>query len=68
VLAKLGMDARANVLDVDMVGLDTANRVLDLSDGSQLPYDLLLITSGLQEPTLGFVVRLARLCGASPCE
>lgn len=48
VIAKLGLEARVDLLDAEMVGLDRANRGVELSDGSQLAYDLLLITSGLQ--------------------
>jgi hypothetical protein len=47
-IAKLGLDARVAVVDAEMVGLDRTSRLLELSDGSQLPYDILMVTSGLQ--------------------
>lgn len=47
-LAKLGLDARVSIIDAEMVGLDRASRLLELSDGSQLPFDVLLVTCGLQ--------------------
>ncbi|KAL6751227.1 hypothetical protein V8C86DRAFT_2782277 [Haematococcus lacustris] len=50
-IAKLGLDARVTLLDAEMVGLDRGNRMLELSDGSQLPYDVLVVAAGLQEQT-----------------
>lgn len=49
VIARLGFEARVLLLDAEMVGLDRAARVVDLSDGSQLAYNQLLITAGTQD-------------------
>ena len=38
-------------VDAELIGLDVSQRMAELSDGSSLPYDLLLVTSGLQEQT-----------------
>ena len=45
------------VLDAELVGIDTAQRVAQLGDvgETQLPYDLLVVASGLQEQTRGSV-------------
>jgi hypothetical protein len=42
------------------VGLDREARAVQLSDGSELQYDLLLITCGLQEQTCNEMVRRSR--------
>ena len=58
VIAKMGLEARVSLLDAEMVGLDRAQQIIELSDGSQLGYDLLLVTCGLQ---------VRRLRAAYPC-
>ena len=58
VVARLGLEARVTILDAELVGLDSQQRVVSLSSESgesQLTYDLLLVTSGLQEQTRGRV-------------
>ena len=58
VVARLGLEARVTILDAELVGLDTKQRTVQIhgEEGeSQLPYDLLLVTSGLQEQTRGRV-------------
>ncbi len=57
VISRLGLDTRVALVDAEMVGLDTQNRMIELSDGSHLPYDLLVITCGLQEQTCNDMVR-----------
>lgn len=39
-------------MDADMVGLDRAGQAIALSNGEQLNYNFLVITCGLQEPTV----------------
>lgn len=51
VIAKLGLDARVTLLDAEVVGLDREGRVIELSDGSQLAYDVMLVACGMQEQT-----------------
>lgn len=53
-----GLHASVTILDAEMVGLDRQERVSILSDGREVQYGLLLLTAGLQDPT---VVRLAQL-------
>jgi NADH dehydrogenase FAD-containing subunit len=57
VVARLGLEARVTVLDAELVGIDAAQRVAQLGDvgETRLAYDLLLVTSGLQEQTRGSV-------------
>ena len=50
-IARLGLEARLTMVDAELIGLDVQQRVMELSDGRQLPYELLLVTSGVQEQT-----------------
>ncbi|GAX75485.1 hypothetical protein CEUSTIGMA_g2928.t1 [Chlamydomonas eustigma] len=52
-VARLGLEAGVHVLDGELVSLEVEQRVAELSDGVRLAYDLLLVTSGLQEQTRG---------------
>ncbi|MEW5303374.1 MAG: hypothetical protein WDW36_006075 [Sanguina aurantia] len=50
-LSRLGLEARVEVLDAEMIGLDREAKLLDLSDGTSLPYGYLVIATGLQDQT-----------------
>lgn len=62
VLAKLGIDAHVRLVDAEMVGLESESKIIALSDGHQLAYDLLVVTAGLQEPTCSDLVSWQRIC------
>lgn len=47
-MSRLGLEARVEVLDAEMVGLDREDKLVDLSDGTSLPYGYLVIATGLQ--------------------
>ncbi|MEW5309849.1 MAG: hypothetical protein WDW38_001700 [Sanguina aurantia] len=51
-LSRLGLEARVEVLDAEMIGLDREGKLLELSDGTSLPYGFLVIATGLQDQTL----------------
>ncbi len=38
-----------SLVDAELVGLDREQRLVELSDGATLAYDVLLVTAGLQE-------------------
>jgi hypothetical protein len=54
-VARLGLDARVRLLDAELIGLDAQQQVIELSDGTQQQYDLLLVACGVQEQTRSFV-------------
>lgn len=49
VIAKLGLEARVLLLDAELVAVDRSQRLVDLSDGTQLAYDALVIAAGVQD-------------------
>ena len=49
--AGIGLEASVTIVDGHMVALDTTQKLIQLADGSQLTYDLLLVTTGLQVTT-----------------
>eukprot|EP00201_Polytomella_parva_P014701 CAMPEP_0175050738 /NCGR_PEP_ID=MMETSP0052_2-20121109/7419_1 /TAXON_ID=51329 ORGANISM="Polytomella parva, Strain SAG 63-3" /NCGR_SAMPLE_ID=MMETSP0052_2 /ASSEMBLY_ACC=CAM_ASM_000194 /LENGTH=970 /DNA_ID=CAMNT_0016314961 /DNA_START=32 /DNA_END=2941 /DNA_ORIENTATION=+ len=49
IVAKMGLDARVTLLDAEMVGLNRERCLLDLSDDSQIAYDILLVAAGVQD-------------------
>lgn len=49
VIARLGLEARVMLLDAEVIGLDRGSKLLDLSDGSQIFYNQLVLAAGLQD-------------------
>jgi hypothetical protein len=47
-VARMGLQAAVTIVDGQMASLDTAQKLVGLDDGSQLPYDLLVVATGLQ--------------------
>ena len=47
----LGSAAGAQVVDAEMTGLDRANKAVLLSDGTELPYDVLALATGHRDQT-----------------
>jgi hypothetical protein len=47
-VARMGLQAAVTIVDGQLASLDTANKLVGLDDGSQLPYDLLVVATGLQ--------------------
>jgi hypothetical protein len=47
-LAAIGLQASVTVVDSHMVALEASERMVLLADGSQLAFDLLAVTTGLQ--------------------
>lgn len=50
-IAQLGLHASVTMVDSHIVALDPEQQLLVLADGSQLPYDLLTVVTGLQVST-----------------
>ncbi|WIA39160.1 hypothetical protein OEZ86_005287 [Tetradesmus obliquus] len=48
-VARMGVQAAVTIVDGQMASLDTAQKLVGLDDGSQLPYDLLVVATGLQD-------------------
>jgi NADH dehydrogenase FAD-containing subunit len=44
----MGVQAAVTIVDGQMASLNTAHKLVGLDDGSQLPYDLLVVATGLQ--------------------
>lgn len=47
-VARMGLQASVAIVDSHMVALDTQQQQLVLADGTQMPYDLLVVATGLQ--------------------
>lgn len=47
-VACMGLQATVTIVDEQMLAIDTAQKLIGLSGGSQLPYDLLVVATGLQ--------------------
>lgn len=47
-VARMGVQAAVTIVDGQMASLDTEQKLVGLDDGSQLPYDLLVMATGLQ--------------------
>ena len=60
-LARLGLGASVSVVEGALVGLDRREKAVLLDSGAVLPYDLLLVTTGLQ------VGRERGRSGKGPC-
>uniref|UniRef100_A0A383WNS6 Cilia- and flagella-associated protein 61 N-terminal domain-containing protein n=1 Tax=Tetradesmus obliquus TaxID=3088 RepID=A0A383WNS6_TETOB len=48
-VARMGVQAAVTIVDGQMASLDIAQKLVGLDDGSQLPYDLLVVATGLQD-------------------
>ena len=49
---QLLLESRISVLDSRLIDIDRKNKIAILHDGKTLPYDILILTMGLQEKTL----------------
>lgn len=49
--AKLGLDCQVHIITASVVHVNRENRYVSLSTGSYVPYDYLVITTGLQDQT-----------------
>lgn len=58
----MGLEASVTIVDGHMMSIDTVQRVIQLADGSQLTYDLLLVTTGLQVLTTCQATHILAMC------
>lgn len=60
-VARLGLHANVTMVDSHMVALEPEEQILMLADGTQLPFDLLTVATGLQ-----VTHNRCSTCGTSP--